>query len=139
MRALLDSSVLVPVFVGDHPHHKASLDIFLRFGRRQSCCAAHSLAEVYATVTRLPGKYRVSAEQALLFLREIRDRLTTVTLNDEEYYAAMERASACGVVGGAIYDVLVANCALKARAEVIYTWNVRHFAQFDFIPKFATP
>ena len=139
MRALLDSSVLVPVFVGDHQHHEASLDIFLRFGKRQSCCAAHSLAEVYATVTRLPGKYRVSGEQALLFLQEIRDRLTTVALNDEEYYAAMERASACGVTGGTVYDALVANCALKARAEVIYTWNLKYFEQFDFISKLDTP
>ena len=68
VQALFDTSVLVPTFLGDHEHHEASLDAFLRFGKRQACCAAHSLAEVYATLTRMPGKYRVSCEQAMLFL-----------------------------------------------------------------------
>jgi len=129
MKAFFDTSVLVPTFLGDHEHHEVSLDAFLRFGKREACCAAHSLAEVYATVTRMPGKYRVSCEQAILFLAEIRQRLTLVALEEEEYYAAIERASALGVMGGAVYDALLARCALKARAETLYTWNVKHFHQ----------
>jgi predicted nucleic acid-binding protein len=35
-----------------------------------------------------------------------------------------------GVVGGVIYDAVIAQCALKSRAEKIYTWNIRHFRQF---------
>ena len=34
-----------------------------------------------------------------------------------------------GIVGGAVYDGLVAACALKAGADRLYTWNVRHFDQ----------
>jgi predicted nucleic acid-binding protein len=30
-------------------------------------------------------------------------------------------------VGGAVYDGLVAACALKAGANHLYAWNVRHF------------
>lgn len=30
-------------------------------------------------------------------------------------------------VGGMIYDMLLAQCALKAKADTIYTWNVNHF------------
>ncbi len=29
--------------------------------------------------------------------------------------------------GAIIYDALILACARKARAEVIYTWNVKHF------------
>lgn len=141
MKALFDTSVLVPTFLGDHEHHEASLDVFLRFEKRQACCAAHSLAEVYATLTRMPGKYRVSCEQAMLFLAEIRQRLTLVALDEEEYYATIEQASALGVMGGTVYDALLARCALKARAETLYTWNVKHFQQLglEVIKRIRTP
>jgi predicted nucleic acid-binding protein len=142
VKALFDTSVLVPTFLGDHEHHEASLDAFLRFGKRQACCAAHSLAEVYATLTRMPGKYRVSCEQAMLFLAEIRQRLTLVALDEEEYYATIEQASALGVMGGTVYDALLARCALKARAETLYTWNVKHFQQLgleEVIKRIRTP
>lgn len=129
MKALFDTSVLVAVFLGDHEHHEASLDAFLRFEKRQACCAAHSLAEVYAILTRLPGKHRVGCEQTMLFLEEIRQHLTIVAIGEEEYYAAIQQASALGVVGGTIFDALLARCALKARADTIYTWNVKHFQQ----------
>lgn len=92
MKAFFDTSVLVPTFLGDHEHHEPSLAVFLRFGKHQACCAAHSLGEVYATLTRLPGKYRVSCEHAMLFLDEIRKRLTIIILNEEESYAAIEHA-----------------------------------------------
>jgi predicted nucleic acid-binding protein len=141
VKAFFDTSVLVPTFLGDHEHHEASLDAFLRFGKHQACCAAHSLAEVYATLTRMPGKYRVSCEQAMLFLAEIRQRLTLVVLDEEEYYTAIEQASALGVIGGTVYDALLARCALKARVETLYTWNVKHFQQLglEVIKRIRTP
>jgi predicted nucleic acid-binding protein len=30
-------------------------------------------------------------------------------------------------MGGGVYDAILGRCALKARAEVIYTWNEKHF------------
>jgi predicted nucleic acid-binding protein len=133
--AFLDTSVLVATFYGDHEHHEASADVFLKFGKKQACCGAHSLAEVYSSLTRIPGKHRISGEQAMLFLAIIRDRLTVVTLDDEEYFQAIEEASSVGVVGGTIYDAVLARCALQARAETIYTWNVKHYQQLG--PKVA--
>jgi predicted nucleic acid-binding protein len=89
----------------------------------------------------MPGKYRVSCEQAMLFLAEIRQRLTLVALDEEEYYATIEQASALGVMGGTVYDALLARCALKARAETLYTWNVKHFQQLglEVIKRIRTP
>ena len=77
----------------------------------------------------MPGKYRVSCEQAMLFLQEIRQRITTVALDEEEYYETIEQASTRALTGGALYGALIARCAVKARADVIYTWNFRHFQQ----------
>ena len=129
MKYFFDTSVLVPVFVDEHPHHEASLAAFLRADKKHASCGAHSLAEVYSTVTRIPGKHRASATEAMLFLTNMAERLTFVTLDAEEYWTAIANAAESGVVGGTIYDALLAQCALKAKADIIYTWNIGHFQQ----------
>lgn len=65
----------------------------------------------------------------MLFLENIRERLALIALTGEEYHATVEEAAEAGVIGGTIYDALIARCALKARADVVYTWNTRHFEQ----------
>ena len=141
MKAFFDTSVLVPVFYGDHVHHKASLDRFIQFDKSIGCCGAHSLAEVFSTLTRMPGKHRISGEQAMLFIRSIRERLSIVALNANEYGDALEASAAQGILGGGIYDAMLAHCALKAEAKAIYTWNVRHDAQCgpEVIRRLRTP
>jgi predicted nucleic acid-binding protein len=128
MKGFFDTSVLVPLFYRDHVHHGPSQDLFIQFNPSTGCCGAHSLAEVYATLTRMPGKRRISGDQAMLFIGNIRERLSMVALSGEEYAGALEASAARGIVGGAIYDALLAHCALKAKADAIYTWNVRHYA-----------
>jgi predicted nucleic acid-binding protein len=128
MKGFFDTSVLVPVFCGDHVHHQASLTLFISFSKSTGCCGAHSLAEVYATLTRMPGKHRISGEQAMLFIGSIRERLSVVALNGEEYAGALEASASLGIVGGGIYDAMLSHCAIAAQAEAIYTWNVRHYA-----------
>ena len=127
MRSFFDTSVLIAAFLEDHEHHGPSFAALIAADQKHSCCAAHSLAEVYSTLTRLPGRHRLSAEQALLFLETIRDRFAIISLSAREYFAAIEDAAARGTVGGAVYDALLAQCALKAGAETIFTWNVNHF------------
>jgi predicted nucleic acid-binding protein len=127
VRFFLDTSVLIAAVSAQHVHHGPSLAVYLTADKNQAGCAAHSLAEVYATLTRLPGKQGMSSEQALLFLDEIRDRFRTIVLDSEEYLSAIQDAAAEGVVGGMVYDALIAHCAIKARADAILTWNIDHF------------
>jgi hypothetical protein len=117
------------VCYGDHQHHAPSLAAFLKFPKLEAGCAAHSLVEVYASLTRMPGEHRMSAAQAMLFLGTLRERLTVVALDASEYFVALERFAVLGITGGTIYDAMMAQCALKADAERIYTWNLRHFRQ----------
>ena len=128
MRAFFDTSALVPVFYGDHVHHAASITQFIKYDKARGCCAAHSLAEVYSTLTRMPGRHRISSEQAMLFVDSIRERLSTIALDGEEYAGALRAAASLGIVGGGIYDAMIAHCALKARVDVIYSWNIRHYS-----------
>jgi predicted nucleic acid-binding protein len=130
LRAFFDTSVLIPIFIEDHEHHERSLQAFVEADKKRDCCATHSMAEVYSTMTRLPGRHRLSGEQVLLFLENIRERLTLIALTGDEYHATIKEAAEAGVIGGTIYDALIARCALKAKVDAVYTWNTRHFEQF---------
>lgn len=127
MKYFFDTSVLVAAFQEDHEHHEPSFAAFLKADPSRACCAGHGLAEVFSALTRMPGKNRVSGDQAMLFLQNVRERLSVVTLTGDEYFAAFTEATSAGIVGGAVYDALLAHSALKSGATTIYTWNVRHF------------
>jgi predicted nucleic acid-binding protein len=129
VRIFFDTSVIVPAFIDTHVHHQASLKVFLAADKKHDCCSAHSLAEVYSTLTRLPPSLRVSGDQAMFFLENMARRLTFIALDSDEYWATIADDAALGIAGGLTYDALLARCALKAKAETIYTWNVRHFQQ----------
>lgn len=129
MKVFLDTSVLVPVFYGDHVHHDASLALFIQCDPATAGCGAPSLAEIYATLTRMPGQHRISGEQAMLFVGDVCERLSVIALSGYEYAAALREVAGRGVAGGDVYDAMLAHCALKAQAETIYSWKPRQYAQ----------
>lgn len=119
--------MLVATFYGDHEHHEESAGLFRRQTRSASCTAAHCLVELYAVVTEMPGENRASPDEALLFLQGVHARMTIVALDGTEYVSLLNDAAEANVYGSTCYDALVAHCALKAKAETIYTWNAKHF------------
>lgn len=129
MKRFFDSSVLIPVFYADHPHHAACINLFLAAGK-DDFCALRTLGEVYATLTGLPLRPRITGPAGISIVKQIRERLTLISLREDEYLAGLELASAETIVGAATYDALIAQCALKAGAEVLLTWNVRDFRRF---------
>jgi len=130
VKFFFDTSVLVPVFLSKHVHHSASKAAFQQGRREDRICAAHSLAEFYATFTRFPNKLSADSNDVLLGIGEILERVSVVALTAQEYVAAIQDGARDGVVGATIYDALLARCAIKAHADVIYTWNLKHFQQF---------
>jgi predicted nucleic acid-binding protein len=127
VKFFLDTSVLVATAVESHQHHERSLALFSGADRSTACCAAHSLAELYSTLTGLPGKVRLRADEALLVLDSVEERLEIVALDTREYRRAIRSAADRGIVGGTIYDALLGWCALKAGATRIYTWDISDF------------
>ena len=89
----------------------------------------------------MPGKHRLSGEQARLFVGSIRDRLSIIALDGNEYGEALAESAALGIIAGNIYDAMLARCALKSKADIIYSWNVRHYALCgpEVIKKLRTP
>ena len=130
MSIFLDTSVLVPVFLGDHLHHAASIALFSTCEPQIASCAVHSLAEVYSTLTRLPAPHRASPDQAIKCVEKIATRFRLISLDGPAYLAASQSAASQNIVGGMTYDFLIATCALHSGADQIYSWNTRHFERF---------
>jgi predicted nucleic acid-binding protein len=127
MRDFFDTSVLIAAFWRGHAQHEASLRIFAGASKEHSACGLHTLAEVYASMSALPVKPMIPAEQAFLFVAEVHQRLTVVSLREREYLATIRKASEQGQTGGRIYDALLLACAANCQAQRIYTLNVTHF------------
>jgi predicted nucleic acid-binding protein len=135
MKEFFDTTVLVASFWRGHRDHESSLKLVAAANKKKSSCALHTLAEVYASMTALPVKNVIPPDQALLFVQEVRDRFNIVTLDEGEYYTTIQQAAERGFTSGRIYDALLLRCAVKVRAEVVYTWNLKHFKAID--PKMA--
>jgi predicted nucleic acid-binding protein len=129
VKAFFDTSVMIAAFWGDHADHDASLRVFVKANRETGACGIHSLAEVYATMTALPIRPILAPEQVFLFVQQVVERLTTITLDQAEYLHAIRELSDRGMAGGRVYDALLLACARKSQAETIYTWNVKHFRE----------
>lgn len=127
MRYFLDTSVFIAAFWGDHPQHQASIPLVRRADPKSAFCAAHTVAEVYSTMTRLPVKPSIPPEQALLFIEQIQERFTVVSLTDKEYFSTVRRLAENGLARSVILDGLITTAAAKCKADQVYTWDVTDF------------
>jgi toxin FitB len=128
-----DTNCIVGVILRGHPHHQQAVAaISLRLNRGASLhLAAHSLIEAYSVLTRLPAAVRLSGIEARTALYEnFVSRGQVWTLMAEEYVQLLDRAAGASILGGQIYDAVIAACALKAGADVLLTFNERHFRRF---------
>lgn len=141
MKEFFDTSVFVAAFWKGHANHEASLNLIASASKRKSACALHTLAEVYATMTALPVKQKIPSDQALRFVEEVRDRCAIIALNEDEYYATIQECAAGHFTSGKIYDALLLRCALKSKAQCIYTWNIKHFQSLapELLDRIRTP
>jgi len=145
MRVFLDTSVLIAAVLAKHEAHAKALPILQRVqeGKDAGMVGAHSLAEMYAVLTRLPPPYRHSSEQALLSIEEnILKHFKICALGGNDYAALIREAAMAGIQGGAIYDAVLLKCGEKAEPDQLVTLNLKHFltlASKDLGPKLRAP
>ena len=78
----------------------------------------HSLAEVYAALTRLPLKPRIYPLEALRILTDnIMPHLEIIPIGKKDYVEALNAVGNGGWSGGKIYDALLLCSATKNPVE----------------------
>lgn len=141
MKALFDTSVLMAAVREADLRHEASHKLLLQYAPHEGSCAAHSLAELYATLTGMRPPHRLRPEQAELLLEHFKTSLHCISLTADEFLQTIHRTAALKLPGGIIYDALILACARKIEAGRIYTWNVKHFRMVapDLAERIVTP
>jgi predicted nucleic acid-binding protein len=129
VRVLLDSNCIVALALPAHEHHAATHADFER--RRASgqhvILAAHVIAEAYSVLTRLPPPHRLAPADAFAVLDGSWGKSEMVSLTALEWWRVVRACAGRGIGGGRVYDTAIAECARKAKATEILTWNLRHF------------
>lgn len=133
MRALFDTSILIASLLEAHPQHQLALrTVTSSRVKDELIVAAHSLVEVYATLTRIPPPLRVSSQQALRLIESnILPSFEVVTLSTTDYLAILRHLSENNLTGGITYDALILHTGTKAGADRIFTFNASHFRRID--------
>jgi predicted nucleic acid-binding protein len=123
----LDTSVAVPLLVQTHTAHAA---VSRWWDRRDVALCGHALAETYSVLTRLPGDLRLtSADAARLLTARF---VAPLLLGRETAGRLPDVLSGHGIVGGAVYDALVALAAVEHGAELA-TRDARARATYEAI------
>jgi predicted nucleic acid-binding protein len=100
---IADASVAVAAFASWHPDHQAARSALGDDAR----IVAHAALETYSVLTRLPERFRAAPDAVWPFLqRRFPDEF--VSLSPSALRSALESLAQLGVVGGAVYDALIA-------------------------------
>lgn len=89
--------------------------------------AAHSLAETYSTLTRMPPPDRLSPAVAWDSIQRNLPHFELVTLTEAEVVAVIADLVSRNIGGGQVYDALIAAVARKAQVDILRTFNDDHF------------
>lgn len=120
----LDTSVLIAAYASWHESHEAALHA----ARGRPALIAPAALEAYSVMTRLPERSRVPADLVLEFL-ERNFSAGWLVLSSEQHGALLQRLADRRVIGGSVYDALIAETArvhdltlmsLDRRAAVTY-------------------
>jgi predicted nucleic acid-binding protein len=132
MKVFFDTNVLVAAIVPPHEHHAQALPALQRVigGKDHGFMSLHSIAEVFATLTRMRLQPRIYHSQAeRLIAQNMLPNFELLALTKRDYLAALKLVATEGWSGPKIYDALLVGCAVRAGVDRIYTFNLSDFRQ----------
>jgi predicted nucleic acid-binding protein len=144
VKVFFDTSVLVAASEQGHPHHGQAWPALRRVTARRDrgFMSVHSIAEMYAALTRLPVQPRIhSAEAVRIIIHNILPHFDTVPVAKKDYTEALKLVGDRGFSGAKIYDALLIGCAARSEVDRIYTFNLADFRQLapDLEDKICAP
>jgi predicted nucleic acid-binding protein len=125
-----DTTVLVAASEQGHPHYAQARPALQRVaaGQDKGYISAHSIAELYAALTRLPIRPRIHPLEAVRIVTDnIVPHFEIISIGKADYLAALNTVGNRGLSGARIYDALLLSCAAKRAVERIYTFNLGDF------------
>lgn len=139
MVTLFDTSALVAALVGNHPQFTwADAQVQAAQERGALAVCAHTLAEAYAVMTA-PPKLRYPPARVVEVLSDLTGHWTVLPLGEADYLDAMTRCRDLGLQGGAVYDTLIAQAAVRAGVTGLVTLNAKHFVRLgDDVQRLVT-
>ena len=139
VKLFFDTSVLVAAMVAAHPQHApaaAALARVIGAGRDKGSVCCHSLAELYAVLTRLPLSPAIHPAEAHRLIEEnVITHFRLVPLVAEDYRESLRALSGAGWAGALIYDALLLPLAQRSGAEQVFTFNIAHFQRLAHTPE----
>jgi len=139
MKILLDTSVLVAALIETHPSHQSAFRWLEQINDKthEGFVSAHSLAELYAILTRLPVKPAISPRESQELIKfSVTNVCQIVALTAQDYDKVIEHLASLGIIGGAVYDSLIMHVASKIEVDAIITLNEKDFQRV--YPAFAS-
>lgn len=130
MTVFVDTSVLVAAFVAKHQHHGRSKAAVLRVekGMDQGYLAAHSLAELYATLTGIIKPPRHAPRTVEKILREnVLAHFKPLYLKPDDYLKVISRLAMNKIMGGILCDALIFEAATKVDFDWFLPINLTDF------------
>ena len=130
MKVLFDTSILVAALIEEHPKHERALPWLSKAkrGELEFIISSHTLAELYAVLTTLPVKPRISSAICWRLIHENIERYAhMVSLSPKEYVSVIRRLSERSLPGGLVYDALILKVSQKCKVERVLTLNLKHF------------
>ena len=130
MKVFFDTGVLVAGSEHGHPHYSQAWPALLRVKARKDrgFMSAHSIAEMYAVLTRLPVQPRIHpGEAARIITENVPARFEMLLVEPKDSTEAVKLVAAGGWGGAKIYDAPILGCAAKSGADRIYTFNLADF------------
>jgi predicted nucleic acid-binding protein len=126
---LFDTSFLVAAILVKHPHHSYCWRYLekVKTGEIAGIVATHTLAKLFSVLSSFPSQPRLSPKITQQLIKDNLREFKIIVLTEIDYYQVMERMVKLGFTGGAIYDALIAHCALKMKPDKILTLNSKHF------------
>ncbi|HEV3111349.1 MAG TPA: PIN domain-containing protein [Candidatus Binataceae bacterium] len=130
MNVFLDTNVLVAASEENHPHYAQARPALRRvaLGEDKGFMGAHSIAEIFATLTRLPVQPRIHPVEAVRIITDnILPHFEVIPIGKKDYIEALRMIVDGGWSGAKIYDALLVGCAARCPADRIYTFNLGDF------------
>jgi predicted nucleic acid-binding protein len=132
MKIFFDTSVLLAGMIEAHPRHGVSFSWLKRAKAREFAwgVSAHTLAELYATMTAIPSRPRITPEIARQLVHEnIEKEAQVIPLSNSDYFEVIKNMSRLNLFGAVIYDGLIAHGATKFGADHLLTLNHNDFSR----------